>query len=127
LSFDWNIESELFSITNLKARVNADMLFVSLLMEIEKQEINIHKSLTISDIPKLIPKGTAGVDNPSTYPFSILSMLSGQNHRDYFVFENADLRDEFTKVAQKSDRDNYYWLKEYPNEKLWISPKYIKS
>ncbi|MFC5651401.1 hypothetical protein ACFPYJ_20250 [Paenibacillus solisilvae] len=128
MSFDWNIESEVFSITNLKARVNADKLFVSLMQEIEKQGIDIRKSFFISAIQKLIPKGTAGIDNNSVYGFSILSMLSGQKKRDYFIFDDLNLRDEFTSVANNNyNRDNYYWLKNYPSELIRINPIFIKD
>jgi hypothetical protein len=60
MDFNWDIQSERFSVTNIH-HVNADKLFVCLLMEMEKQSLDFRKSFYISDIPKLIPKGTAGI------------------------------------------------------------------
>jgi len=126
--FDWdNIQSRLLSIENIESKVNADKLFVSLIMEVEKRPISIQKEFTITEIAELIPKGTAGINNNSTYGFSIMSMMSGQKHRDYFIFKNTALRDEFTAVCNNNtNRDNYYWKKNYPDEKLRINPKYLK-
>jgi 5-methylcytosine-specific restriction enzyme A len=126
-NFDWdNINSRIFSLSNVANRVNADKLFVCFLMEIEKRGIDTKKSFTIAEISDLVPKGTAGVNNNSTYGFSIMSMLSGQKQRDYFIFENSNLRDEFTAVCNNNhDRDNYFWKKHYLNERLWINTKYL--
>jgi hypothetical protein len=55
-------------------------LFVSLVIEMKKKGLDITQKFAISQI--LIPKGTA-VKNPSTYGFSILSMLSGQKQREF--------------------------------------------
>ncbi|MFZ2538488.1 MAG: hypothetical protein WAX04_06260 [Oscillospiraceae bacterium] len=124
--FDWdNISSKWFSITNIENRVNADKLFVSLLIEIKNKGIEIKKDFIISEIANLIPRGTAGVSNYSTYGFSFMSMLSGQKSRDYFIFQNHDLRSLFTDICNNNhDRDNYYWRKHYSGEKLRINPKY---
>ena len=126
--FDWdNIHSRLLSIENIENKVNADKLFVSLIMAVEKRRISIQKEFTISEISELIPIGTAGINNYATYGFSIMSMMGGQKHRDYFVFSNTALRDEFTALCNNNrDRDNYYWSKNYPDEKLRINPKYLK-
>lgn len=96
-------------------------------MEIEKSGISITKEFTISEIADLVPKGTAGVSNHSTYGFSIMSMLSGQKHRDYFIFDKPELRDEFTSVCNNNrDRDNYFWKKYHSDVKVKINPKYFK-
>ena len=125
--FDWDtIYSGLLSIENIENKVNADKLFVSLILAVEKRRISVQKEFTISEISELIPLGTAGIDNYSTYGFSMMSMMSSQKHRDYFVFNNTALRDEFTAVCNNNrDRDNYYWSKRYPDEKLRINPKYL--
>jgi len=125
---DWdNIQSNIFTVAGIENKVNADKLFTSLLLEIEKNGIDIYKDFTIAEIAELIPRGAAGVNNYSTYGFSIMSMLSGQKYRDYFVFENKNLRDEFTTICNNIDRDNYIWRKIYLNERAKINPKYIKE
>lgn len=76
----------------------------------------------------MIPRGTAGVDNYATYGFSIMSMFSGQKDRDYFIFNNPKVNDDFLTIFNNNfNRDNYIWRKEYSNEKCKINPKYIKS
>ncbi|MGI6383226.1 MAG: hypothetical protein ACOXZT_08515 [Tissierellaceae bacterium] len=119
-------QSEVFNIEAMESRVNADKLFLYFLLEVEKRKIDPYKVFTIEEINKLIPKGTAGIDNYATYGFSFMSMLSGQNYRDYFDYENMDLRDEFAERCKDSNRDNYYWRKNYLNEKCTINKKYIK-
>lgn len=125
-SFNWYIKSDIFNISAIVNKVNADKLFVSLLIEIEKRGIDIYKDFTLSEIVDLIPRGTAGVNNHSTYGFSIMSMFSGQKDRDYFVFLNSDLKREFTSICNNNhDRDNYFWKKHYLNQKVKINTKYI--
>jgi 5-methylcytosine-specific restriction enzyme A len=128
-SFDWECNKyKLFNTTNIENRVNADKLFVSLLKEIEKRGKDISKEFTIKEISDFIPKGTAGVINYATFGFSFMSMLSGQKSRDYFIFDNKKLRDEFTLICNNNfNRDNYYWKKHYLQEKLIINPKYLKN
>jgi 5-methylcytosine-specific restriction protein A len=103
---EWTkVDSKIISLTNIHNRVNADALFLSLVIEMEKQGLELTQKIAISQIPQLIPKGTAGVNNPSTYGFSILSMLSGQKQRDYFIFDNPKLKDEFTTQAKNPNRN----------------------
>ena len=126
VGFDWNIKSGVFNINEIANRVNADKLFVSLLMEIEKRKIDINKEFTLSDIAELIPRETAGVSNYATYGFSIMSMLSGQKGRDYFIYKNTNLRNEFTDICNNNrNRDNYVWRKLYLDEIVSINNKYI--
>lgn len=123
-----NIESTVFDFSAIKVSGNADKLFICLLHEIECRGISPCKEFTISEISDLIPKGTANVNNYSTYGFSIMSMLSGQRDRDYFIYRNRDLRKELADVCMNNhDRDNYYWRKECSNEKCTINPQYIKT
>lgn len=126
--FDWEcVDSKLFSTKNIENHVNADKLFVCFLMDVEKQRKDITKIFTIKEIANLISKGTAGINNYSTYGFSFMSMLSGQRNRDYFIFENKGLRDEFTSICNNNyDRDNYYWKKHYLNERARVNPKYLQ-
>lgn len=123
-----NIKSDIFTLTGVIHDKNADKLFVSLLQEIERKDIDIKRWINIGEITELIPRGTAGVNNYATYGYSLMSMLGGQNHRDYFLFDTEGLRDEFTAICSNThDRDNYLWKKLYLNEKVCINPKYIKS
>ncbi|RKL61380.1 hypothetical protein DXT63_17085 [Thermoanaerobacteraceae bacterium SP2] len=123
-----NIKSDIFTLTGIENDKNADKLFVSLLQEIERRGIDINKTFTIAEIAELIPRETAGVNNYATYGFSIMSMFSGQKHRDYFIFETKGLRDEFTSICNNNhDRDNYIWKKLYKNKRVRINPKYIKA
>jgi 5-methylcytosine-specific restriction protein A len=126
---DWSkIDSNVLSLTNIHNRVNADALFVSLVMEMEKRGMDIRGKFRISQIPQIIPRGTAGVTNYAVYGFSVLSMLSGQKQRDYFIFDNSNLKDEFTTMANNNrNRDNYFWLKNYPDEWIQINPKHLKA
>jgi 5-methylcytosine-specific restriction enzyme A len=126
--FDWKcVESKLFSTTNIENQVNADKLFISFLMEVENRRKDITKQFTLKEIAEIIPKGTAEINNYSTYGFSFMSMLSGQKNRDYFIFENKELRDEFTSICNNNyDRDNYFWKKHYLNEQVRVNHKYLK-
>ncbi len=84
-------------------------------------------SFTIGQIAEIIPRGTAGVDNYTTYGFSVMSMLSGQKGRDYFIFENPMVKDEFTLACRNPKRDNHYWKKHYSDARLRINPKYVQA
>lgn len=120
-----NILSTVFDYSAIKITGNADRLFICFLNQIEIRDIFPYKEFTISEISGFIPIGTANVNNYATYGFSIMSMLSGLRDRDYFIFENQNLRKEFTELCSNNIRDNYYWRKEYGNEKCVVNPKYI--
>lgn len=122
-----NIKSEKFDISKIENKVNADKLFANFLLQVENKHINKYKEFTVGEISDLIPRGTAGVNNYSTYGFSIMSMLSTQKERDYFIFNNINLSDEFTSICNNNyNRDNYHWRKNNINDKCKINPKYIK-
>lgn len=122
-----NIKSEKFDISKIENKVNADKLFANFLLQVENKHINKYKEFTVGEISDLIPRGTAGVNNYSTYGFSIMSMLSTQKERDYFIFNNTNLSDEFTSTCNNNyNRDNYHWRKNNINDKCKINPKYIK-
>lgn len=124
--FDWVCEDyTLFSTTNVENYVNADKLFVSFLKELENRKTNLGNRFSIKEVSSIIPKGTAGIDNPATYGYSFMSMLSGQKDRDYFIFENKNLKDEFTQNCRNPNRDNYFWKKHHSDEDLRINPKYL--
>lgn len=120
-------QSKLFNTAEIKNTANADKLFMKLLVEIEKREMDPYKEFTISEIVDIIPIGTAGVDNHSTYGFSITSMFGGQRGREYFNYITVGLRDEFTEICRDPNRDNYYWKKKYLNERCKINEEFIKN
>lgn len=125
-NFNWNPQSALFYLHKIENKVNADILFASLLLEIERNNIDPSKIFTVKEISELIPIGTADITHPSTYGFSITSMFSTQKNRDYFIFENNNIPDELRAVSNNKKRNNYYWKKCYLNEKVNINSKYIK-
>ncbi|MGD6831024.1 hypothetical protein ACQCT5_02590 [Sutcliffiella halmapala] len=126
--FDWENSSEFFETKMIRNRVNADKLFVSLLKRIEENELDYRKSYSIKEIADIIPRGTAGISNYATYGFSLMSMFSSQKNRDYFIFEDNNLRTKITSICNDTyNRDNYYWKKHLLDVKVIINPKYIKK
>lgn len=117
-SFKYKIES----INNNK---NADKLFKAFLEYCELNEIQPRKLFTIEEIANILPRGTAGVSNYSTYGFSLMSMMSNQKNRDYFIFVNSDMTKILTEHCNNNyDRDNYLWRKQYLKEQCKINPVY---
>ncbi|WP_421383374.1 hypothetical protein ACOJQI_02900 [Bacillus salacetis] len=125
-ALDWESEYKLFSTTNIDNRANADKLFLRFLMEVEKSELDPRKVFTIKEIMMFIPRKSSGIKNYATYGFSFMSMLSTQKNRDYFIFENPEVRDEFTAQCQNRLRDNYYWRQHYLGERVRVNSKYLK-
>ncbi|TYR74470.1 hypothetical protein FZC79_13390 [Rossellomorea vietnamensis] len=127
-ALDWDSDQyKLFSTTNIENRVNADKLFLSFLIEVEKSQLDLRKVFTIKEIMMFIPRGTAGINKYATYGFSFMSMLSTQKNRDYFIFDNPGVRDEFTASCQSRLRDNYYWKKHYLGQRVRINSKYLTN
>lgn len=121
------VQSKKFNLTSIENKVNADKLFASFLIAVEENDIDENKQFSIKEITDLIPKGTAGIDNNATYGFSIMSMFSGQKDRDYFIFNNPKVKEDFSIICNNNfNRDNYIWRKAYINEICMINPKYIK-
>lgn len=122
------VKSKKFNLLSIENKVNADKLFASFLLEVEEKGLDENKQFSIEEITDLIPRGTAGIDNYATYGFSIMSMFSGQKDRDYFIFNNPKVKEDFSVICNNNfSRDNYLWRKEYINEKCRINPKYIKG
>lgn len=116
----------MFKYELLKDNKNADKLFRSFLEYLDSKELNPYQEFTIEDISFIIPRGTAGVTNYSTYGFSIMSMLSNQKGRDYFSFQNINMTKIFTEICNNNyNRDNYEWKKRYLLEKCKINLEYI--
>ncbi|PLR71045.1 hypothetical protein [Bacillus sp. UMB0728] len=126
LALEWESDQyKLFSTTNIENRVNADKLFLRFLIAVEKSRVDLGKVFTIREITTFIPRESSGLKNYATYGFSFMSMLSTQKNRDYFIFENPRVRDEFTSQCQNRLRDNFYWRKHYLEERVRINPKYL--
>jgi 5-methylcytosine-specific restriction endonuclease McrA len=109
---------------NLKGNAKADLLFNSLIQNIKSRGIDTNKEFTVEEIGELIPLGTAGVNNPATYRYSMTSMFSKQKGRDYFIFQHPEIQHELTLLANNPKRNNSYWRTNYSNQKLMINPKY---
>ncbi|MGD7023613.1 hypothetical protein ACQCVK_13515 [Rossellomorea vietnamensis] len=125
-ALDWDSDQyKLFSTTNIENRVNADKLFLRFLIEVEKSKVDPRKAFTIKEIMMFIPRKNSGIKNYTTYGFSFMSMLSTQKNRDYFIFENPGVRDEFTSQCQNRLRDNFYWKKHSMGQRVRINPKYL--
>lgn len=104
---------------------NADKLFKAFLEYCDKSEIDPQKIFTIEQIADILPRGMSGVSNYATYGFSLMSMLSNQKGRDYFIFNNTNMTKVFTDTCNNNhDRDNYLWRKLYLKEQCRINPEY---
>ncbi|VDN49246.1 conserved protein of unknown function [Petrocella atlantisensis] len=114
-----------YKIEYINNNKNADKLFKAFLEHCELNEIKPTKLFTIKEIADALPRGTSGVSNYSTYGFSLMSMMSNQKSRDYFMFLNADMTKIFTEHCKNNhDRDNYLWRKMYLKEQCKINPEY---
>ncbi len=125
--FNWSLpNSAVFDLDKIHFRANADVLFVCLLLSLEKEyEENTPKTMTIKDISERIPKGTGGIFIRSSYNYAMIALFGGQKGRDYFLFEDSKMRrDLFTKQANNRLRNNNFW-KRHKNERVTINPKYI--
>ncbi|MHA1267982.1 MAG: hypothetical protein ACTSRS_22350 [Candidatus Helarchaeota archaeon] len=126
VKFDWEpLNSDIFDLAKIHHRANADVLFVCLLLSLERDyEEDIPETITVRDISNRIPIGTAGISNYSSYNYAMIALFSGQKERDYFLFEYPHIRSRFTEQANNPLRNNNFW-KEYMDESLTINPKYI--
>ena len=93
---------------------------------LQSYQLNPNQSFTIKAIEYFIPKGTMDINTNSVYGFSMMSMFSNQRDRDYFIFENKKLPEKFKEICMSHNRDNFYWRKQYNNERCQINPKYLK-
>lgn len=126
VEFDWSsLKSAVFDLDKIHLRANADVLFVCLLLSLEKEyEEDIPETITIRDISDRIPRGTADVSNYSSYNYAMIALFAGQKGRDYFLSEDPKIKELFTEQANNPLRDNNFWRK-YSNEWVTINPKYI--
>lgn len=113
--------------TKIKGNANADKLFKNLLSRVSGNVKNLSKEYTISKIGTIIPKQESGIQKYESYHYAMTSMFSGQSGRDYFIFNNSKLKDEFTYLANDATRNNRAWKNLYGNEKVRINPIYFQS
>ena len=124
--FSWSdCEAERFDLAKIKLRSNADVLFACLLLSLDKHPVQ-KGNLTIGQIIERIPLGTAGICNPASYNYAMIALFGGQKGRDYFLLENAALREAFTEQANRSTRDMKFYLR-HATEPISVNPKYIKA
>ena len=122
--FSWEkTSSKQFDIARIKLRSNADVLFVCLLLSLE-QRGQQDEQLTIEKIAEYIPLGTAGICNPASYNYAMISLFGCQKGRDYFQLESAALQESFTEQANQSTRDMKFYVK-HAEKAVVINPKYI--
>ncbi|KAF6563424.1 hypothetical protein G9G63_14635 [Paenibacillus sp. EKM202P] len=123
-ALDWEtIDSKRFNLDLISERANADILFACLLLALETMP-NIPDKFIIQDILNLIPLGTAGICNPASYNYALISMFGNQKGRDYFVFEDESISKSFTEQANSSTRDMHFYLR-FSNSKIHINDRYL--
>ncbi|MFF2017803.1 hypothetical protein [Paenibacillus sp. NPDC058177] len=122
-ALDWETaSSKRFNLNLITERANADRLFACLLLVLEKQP-ETSEQLTIQDIMNLVPLGSGGICNPSSYNYAFIAMLGKQKGRDYFLFDDPATAEAFTQQANQSTRDMNFHKKNL-DIVVKISPKY---
>ncbi|RTE02761.1 hypothetical protein [Paenibacillus whitsoniae] len=124
--FSWDtFAPKRFDRNKIVHRANADVLFACLLLTLEEDENEI-AIMSINEISKRIPLGTAGISNYASFQYAMIALFSAAKGRNYFRFDNPDLTDAFTKQANNPSRDINFW-KYYMSETVRISPDYVVS
>jgi len=85
--------------------------------------LNIPLWITVREISNKIPIGTANIDNDSSYNYAMIALFGGQKGRDFFNFQKAGIREEFTAQANDTGRNNRFWTR-FMDDKVQINPKY---
>ena len=84
---------------------NADILWNALSQNWpEKKEW-----LTIEELTCIIPEGTAGIENRSSYDFAILTLLSTIRRPDYFTHEDPAVEKVINDEVTTTNRNNGIW------------------
>ncbi|MFC3788405.1 hypothetical protein ACFOQM_06325 [Paenibacillus sp. GCM10012307] len=123
-SFSWEtITSKRFHLDLIPHRSNADILFACFLLSQETSDQG-QTDFTIGDVIEQLPLGTAGICNPASFNYALVSLFGGQKQRDYWLFQNQEVRRAFTEQANKSTRDMRFYLR-YADEPVSINPKYV--
>lgn len=116
--------SSVFDLELIKHNQNADKLFRQLLIALDQQYgPNIPLWIAVREISNKIPIGTANIDNDSSYNYAMIALFGGQKGRDFFNFQKAGIREEFTAQANDTGRNNRFWTR-FIDEKVQINPKY---
>ena len=111
----------------LKGNSNADKLFKLFLSRVSNDVNDLRKEYTIASIGLIIPKHDSGIEKDESYNYAMTSLFSGQNGRDYFIFINAHIKEEFTYLANDATRNNHVWKTHFGNEKVIINPVYLQE
>lgn len=124
-SLDWEaIDCKHFAPEQIEGRANADVLFACLLLALDGQPER-RKKLTVGKVAELIPLGSGGVCNPGSYHYAMIALFGGQKGRDFFSFDDEQLRAAFTHQANQSSRDMRFYRK-HAEAVIKISPKYVR-
>lgn len=125
-SFSWETaSSKRYNLDLIANRANADILFACFLLTPEAQSQS-KEELKISDVIDMLPLGTGGLCNPTSFNYALISLFSGQKQRDYWVFQNQEVRHSFTEQANNSTRDMQFYLR-HADERISLNPKYINA
>jgi hypothetical protein len=123
-SFSWETAaSKRYRLSQITNRSNADVLFACFLLALEAENRS-PEELTIEEVIDQIPVGTGGLCNPASFNYALVSLFSGQKQRDYWNFQNPELRHAFTEQANNSTRDMRFYLR-HAAEKISVNPKYV--
>ncbi|MCY9664896.1 hypothetical protein M5X11_07985 [Paenibacillus alginolyticus] len=125
-SFSWEtVASKRFRFGQIANHSNADVLFACFLLTLEAENHTL-EDLTIGDVIDRLPLGTGGLCNPASFNYALVSLFSGQKQRDFWIFENPEIKHAFTEQANNSTRDMRFYLK-YTAEKISVNPKYVST
>jgi len=119
------VGGRVFNYNRIKGKANADKLFVYFLRKIEEgYSGNLPNSFTIEEIVKRIPKEVVEILNNSSYNYALIALFGSQKGRDYFLFENISIQNQFTNEANNTLRNNYFW-KNFLKTRVSINPNYL--
>lgn len=124
-SLDWEaIDCSHFAPERIEGRANADVLFACLLLALEEKPER-KKKLTVGEVAELVPLGSGAICNPSSYHYAMIALFGGQKGRDFFSFDDEQLRAAFTDQANQSSR-NMRFYREHSEAVITINPKYVR-
>lgn len=125
-SFSWEtVSSEQFNLNLIANRANADILFACFLLTLESSQ-KAASEFTIDEIVAKLPLGTAGICNPASFNYALISLFSGQKQRDFWLFDDPNIRVAFTAQANNSTRDMRFYL-QHSDLKIKLNPKYVNA
>jgi hypothetical protein len=126
--FDWGtFTSNLINVEKIVNRTNADVLMALFIQTIEQEkEIDLTFPVSIGDVQKRIPQHKTGIIQNASYNYALIGLLAGQRNRDYFIFQDSELKKFFSDQANNTSRDNSCW-KKYLDDQLTVNPVYLKT